>query len=399
MEHAPSKTASTTVPAGAIAQYVHAHEDAYIDFLARLVRAESPSTDPTAQAEAQHLLADAMADLGFHVTHLPGTKTGGALYARPAHRSRGTPCQLLLGHSDTVWPLGTLDEMPVRRKENMLRGPGAFDMKAGLTSIVFALRTLHALDLSPALCPLVLITTDEEIGSFESKPHIERLGGLSNRVFVAEPALGLEGNLKTARKGTGEMTLTVRPTDASGEDQVVLEMSNLVQRLHALADAERGITINVGKIEGHRKDRPTGRAYGRMAVDVRVVTREDARIIGETIRGIEATSPGVTVEVSGAVDRPPLERTSGNRYLWRQAQALGHHLGLELNEARAGGASDGNLTSPYTATLDGLGAVGDGAHAEHEFIYVDQTLDRCALLASLLLAPPREEGAVPQDTH
>lgn len=392
MEPALSKTTSTP-PATAVARYVHNHADEYVDFLSRLIQAESPSTDPGTQADAQRLLADAMTDIGFDVTHLPGTETGGSLYARPGGRTPEAPYQLLLGHSDTVWPLGTLDEMPVTREENVLRGPGVFDMKAGLTSIVFALRALHALDLTPSVSPLVLITSDEEIGSFESKPHIERLARLSSRVFVTEPALGLDGKIKTARKGSGEMTLTVRPTDASGEDQVVLEMSNLVQRLYDLEDSERGVTINVGQIEGHRVDQETGRASGRMVADVRVVTREDARAIGDTIRSIEATSPGVTVEVSGAIDRPPLERTPGNRYLWKQAQALGERLGLGLEEARAGGGSDGNFTSQHTATLDGLGAVGDGAHARHEFIYIDQTLDRCALLALLLLTPPQEAGS------
>ncbi len=374
-----------SVPADALSAYVHDHADDYVDFLSRLARAESPSTEPEAQREMQRLLAEALADLDFAVTHLPGDDTGGALYARPSRLT--SPHQLLLGHSDTVWPHGTLDEMPVTRDGNRLRGPGVFDMKAGLTSIVFALRALRALDRRPTVAPLVLVTSDEEIGSPESRRHIERLARVAERVYVLEPALGLDGKIKTARKGTGQVTLRVRPTEASAEGDVVLELSNLVQRLYEFHEPERGVTINVGTIDGTQIDAETGASYGELVADVRVPTHEAAETVRSAIADMETHTPGLTVDVQGGLNRPPLERTPGNRRLWERARRLGQHLGLDLEEGRAGGGSDGNFTSQHTPTLDGLGAVGDGAHAPHEHIRIDETLDRCALLALLLLGP------------
>ncbi len=374
--------------ASALSAYVHDHAGEYVDFLCRLVRAESPSTDPNAQEEVQQIVAAALSDLDFHTMHLPGEETGGALYARPNDRERGPATQLLLGHGDTVWPKGTLDRMPVTVDGDRLCGPGVFDMKAGIASIVFALRALDAHDLTPPVMPLVLVTSDEEIGSPESRPYIERLAQASERVYVLEPALGLDGKIKTARKGTGEMKLIVRPTDAATEGNVVLELSQLVQRLYELHEPERGVTINVGTIDGHHVDDETGTSYGQLVVDVRVPTHEAAGEVRSAIENIEADTPGVTVDVEGGIERPPLEPTPDNRRLWRMAQRLGQSLGLELEEGRAGGGSDGNYTSQHTPTLDGLGAVGDGAHAEHEFIHIENTLDRCVLLSLLLMAPP-----------
>jgi glutamate carboxypeptidase len=394
MPTAPSDTESA-LPADALSAYVHDHADAYVDFLCRLARAESPSTDPEAQREVQRLMAEALADLDFSVTHLPGNETGGALYARPVNRTEERPCQLLLGHGDTVWDHGTLENMPVEVDGNQLRGPGVFDMKAGLANIVFALRALDALDVSPTVTPLVLATSDEEIGSPESRRHVERLARVAERVYVLEPALGLDGKIKTARKGTGEMTLRVRPTEASATGNVVLELSQLVQRLYELDDPERGVTINVGTIDGNQIDAETGTSYGQLAVDVRVPTHEAADTVPAAIQNLEAHASGVVVEVEGGIGRPPLERTPGNQRLWERARRLGQRLGLDLEEGRAGGGSDGNLTSQYTPTLDGLGAVGDGAHAPHEHIRIDETLDRCALLALLLMEPPRAEQGLP----
>ncbi len=376
------------VPADALSTFVHDQVDAYVDFLRRLARAESPSTNPEAQREVQRLLTDALTDLDFETIRLPGDETGGALYARPADRTREQPCQLLLGHGDTVWDHGTLDEMPVVRDENRLRGPGVFDMKAGLANIVFALRALDALNLSPPVTPLVLVTSDEEIGSPESRPYIERLARVAERVYVLEPALGLDGKIKTARKGTGEMTFRVRPTEESAKSNVVLELSNLVQRLYEFHEPERGVTINVGTIDGNQIDAETGASYGQLVADVRVPTHEAAETVCSAIADMEAHTPGLTVDVQGGLNRPPLERTPGNRQLWERAQRLGQRLGLDLEEGRAGGGSDGNFTSRHAPTLDGLGAVGDGAHAPHEHIGIDETLDRCTLLALLLLEPP-----------
>jgi glutamate carboxypeptidase len=366
---------------------VQRQADAYVAFVRRLAEIESPSTDPDAQHAVQRVLADAFADLDFHVQHVPGPTSGGCLYARPADRDRHRPIQLLLGHCDTVWAHGTLDRMPVTRDGDRLHGPGTFDMKAGLASIVFALRILHVLGHRPPLTPVVLVTSDEEVGSHDSRRFIEGLARAAQRVFVTEPALGVDGKIKTARKSSGELTIQVEAANATGTDRVALELSRLVQRLHRMNDAERGVSINVGTINVT----PDGdTVHGSLTADIRVRTIEDARAINADIRALTAETPGLDLVVTGEIERPPLERTPRNQRLWQCAQRYGAALGLDLEEGRAGGASDGNFTSLHAATLDGLGAVGDGAHAEHEHIHVPRTLKRCALLALLLLAPPTD---------
>ncbi len=373
--------------AEAIAAYVHDQRSAYVDFVCQLARFESPSTDPEAQQEVQAHIAAVLRDLDFETTYVPGEATGGALYARPSEPLQRRSCQLLLGHTDTVWPKGTLDTMPVTTDGTIVQGPGVFDMKGGIAAIVFALRALEALDLAPSVCPLVLLTSDEEIRSPESRRHIERLARCAERVYVLEPALGPDGKIKTGRKGTGELEFLVRSTAPPPVGNVVLELSRLVQRLYELHDPEHGITINVGTIHGHQGENTSN---GRLVVDVRVPTRADAERLEETIHDLTSSTPGVKIEVNGGIERPPLEPTPRHRRLWQLAHRLGRRLGLELDEGRAGGASDGNFTGQHTATLDGLGAVGGGAHADHEFLYIDRTLGRCALLALLLLAPSLE---------
>ena len=372
--------------------------EAFLRTLVRLARIETPSTNPDVFAPAFRLLADELSDAGMSLTHLPGTDTAGSLYARPASRAPASqrsgprPVQLMIGHVDTVWPLGTLDRMPVEQARTgtatHLRGPGVFDMKAGLVSILTALRVVQDLGLSLPADPVVLISSDEEIGSHDSRRHIERLARCASRVFVTEPGLGLDGKIKTARKGTGEYALTVHPPssndDSSGPD-VVATLMELVRRLHELNDPAHGITVNVGTVRG-----PTAAdATGALGLDVRVVTAEDVHQVDHALREIadDATLP---VEVHGGVDRPPLERTPGNQRLWHAAREIGERLGLSLDDGRSGGASDGNFTSLHAPTLDGLGAVGDGAHADHEFIDIDATLQRCALLTLLLVADVRE---------
>jgi glutamate carboxypeptidase len=379
--------------AEAVLHHIRAQRSAFVDYLTALVEHESPSTDPAAQQPVFDQLAASLDALGFWTQRVPGERTGGQLYARPARRERDQPFQLLIGHGDTVWPHGTLDQMPACVDGNRLRGPGVFDMKAGLAMIVFALETLRALDLTPALTPVVLVNSDEEIGSFESKPVIDRLARSAARAFVLEPALGLDGKIKTARKGTGEFEIIVQgqAANAGGSPDdgasAIVELSHVVQALHAMNDPERGISVNVGTIDGGRQPSvvaPTSRA----TVDVRVPTRDDARAIATQIKTLEPITPGVELTVHGGIERMPMERTPRNQALWALAQQLGRSIGLTLNDGLSGGASDGNFTSRYTATLDGLGAVGDGAHADHEFIAIDDTLERCALLALLLMAPP-----------
>lgn len=390
----------TNVDAQLVWDRVRAFQPAMTELLVDLVRAESPSDVPEAQHRVFALLAEALHPAGYTVVHLPGTTSGGQLYARPVDRVRHRPVQLLLGHGDTVWPEGTLDTMPVEVTEGgRMRGPGVYDMKGGLVQMVFALRTLHAMEYTPTVTPVVFVNSDEEIGSHDARRWIHRLARVAERTFVLEPSLGPDGKLKTARKGVGRFTIEITGKsahaglDPEGGASAIVELSHVIQKLHALNDAERGITVNVGTIEGGQRPNvvaPTSRAIA----DVRVRTCDDAEAVETVIRNLEATTPGVTLAVEGSIRRPPLERTPRNRVLWHYAQTAAEQLGIELDEGMAGGASDGNETSIFSATLDGLGAVGDGAHAQHEYVELNKLVERTALLVLLLLADPLDDEAM-----
>jgi glutamate carboxypeptidase len=381
----------------AILAWLRARTGEITALLERLVAAESPSLAPGAQRAALGILAGELDALGFEVERVPGIDVGDHLLARPrprewrAARADG-PTQLLLGHMDTVWPLGTIERMPLRTQEGRLHGPGAFDMKGGLAQMLFALHALREHDLAPKLAPTVFINSDEEIGSVESRPHIERLAGEAARAFVMEPSFGPSGSLKTARKGTGEFTISVKGVashaglDPGGGASAILELSHQVQRLFELNDLERGTTINVGRIDGGLRPNVVAPAAKAVA-DVRVASPDEADRIEAAIRALEPVSKATSLEIEGGFSRPPLAPTPRNRLLWERARAVAHRLGIPLQEAAVGGASDGNFTSMHTATLDGLGAVGDGAHAHREHVLVDRLPERAALLAMLVREP------------
>ena len=373
--------------------FLRDRREALVGFLERLALAESPSANRAAQRPAFGLLAGALDELYFESRLVPGRASGGQLYARPRERCRPQPIQLLLGHIDTVWPEGTLATMPVQREGDRLRGPGVYDMKGGLTQIVFALRALRELGLEAPVTPVVFVNSDEEIGSRESTRQIRRLARVANRAYVLEPSLGPDGQLKTARKGIGRFTLTVKGKAAhaglnpEAGASAILELSHQIQRLFALNDPVAGVTVNVGMIDGGINPNVVA-PESRAVIDVRVPTHEAAQRVTEAIHGLTPVTPGVSLKIEGALGRPPMERTPEGQQLWGVAQNLGQELGLNLEQASAGGGSDGNTTSQYTATLDGLGPVGDGAHAHHEFVVVDKLIERTALLALLLLEPP-----------
>jgi glutamate carboxypeptidase len=366
-------------------------QDAMTRFLGDLVRLESPTDVPASQRPVFEQIAGALEAAGMEVTLLPGSTSGGQLYARRRARRRHRPVQLLLGHTDTVWPIGTLAEMPLEIHDGKLHGPGAFDMKGGLTQMVFALEALHHLALKPEVEPIVFLNSDEEVGSPDSLLRIRRLARVAERTFVLEPALGPSGKLKTARKGGGRFTVSITGQSAhAGLDpgsgaSAIVELAHVIHSLHALNDVERGISVNVGTIEGGSRPNvvaPTSRAV----VDVRVLSFEDAREVEARIARLTPATPGVSLLVEGAIRRPPMEPTPRNRALWHLAREAAGALGLELEEALAGGASDGNETSQFSATLDGLGAVGAGAHAAHEHVDLGEMVERTALLTLLLLA-------------
>ena len=375
-----------------------------VSLLMELVNLESPSLVPESQHAIQELLTRRLRAIGFGARLFPGEKTGGHLYlsrdeasgeARQAHD--GTPVQLLMGHTDTVWPIGTLQGMPTEwnEGEDVIRGPGVFDMKSGIVQMVFALEALSALGLEPTVAPTIFLNSDEEIGSPESQGHVERLAQVSSRVLVLEPALGPEGLIKTTRRGVGRFEIRVvgrashsglAPEEGASAIQ---EMALVIQALHALTDSERGITVNVGTVSGGTRVNVVA-GECRATVDVRVATLADGRWVNDVILGLEATTPGTRLEVELVLDRNPMEATPRNRILWEAVQGCGRRLGLDLEGAKSGGASDGNTTSLFTATVDGLGAVGDGAHANHEHVRVSKLLERTTLLALILMMPPLE---------
>jgi glutamate carboxypeptidase len=380
-----------------VLEEVRWRRDQFVSLLEALCRQESPSLDPGGQQAVHALLAANLDALGFAVRMLPGPRSGGHLYARPRRRGRGAPVQLLLGHYDTVWPTGTLARMPFAIEGDRVRGPGVYDMKGGLAQLIVALATLRGLGLEPAVTPVVLVNADEEVGSRESGRHVRRLARVACRAFVLEPSLGVEGRLKTERKGVARYTVVVHGRAAhAGLDpeagaSAILELSHVIQALFALNDPARGVTVNVGTIDGGLRPNVVA-PESRAVVDVRTRTLADAGTVDAAIRGLAPVTPGTSLTVEGGLGRPPLESTPRNQGLFEAARRMAAGIDLPLEGGLAGGGSDGSTASLYTATLDGLGPVGDGAHAAHEYLEIGPTLERAALLALLLLAPPAEHG-------
>jgi glutamate carboxypeptidase len=374
-----------------VLQHLLGQREELIRLLESMAKSESPSDEPQAQNEIREIIAAELERLDFRVRRIPGRSSGGMLYASRATHTRGAKHQLMLGHYDTVWPLGTLNHMPFAVEGDVIRGPGVYDMKGGIAQALLALDTLRHFDIEPRVSPAIFLNSDEEIGSRESGRYISALAPQMDRVFVLEPSLGIAGQLKTARKGIARFTIMVEGEAAhAGLDpgagaSAILELSHVIQALFALNDFDRGITVNVGTIDGGLRPNVVAPA-SRAVVDVRVANREDADDIESSILNLQPAIPGTSLVIEGGFGRPAMERTPANRQLWHLALRLGSELGLELEEALAGGGSDGNTTSLYTSTLDGMGPVGDGAHAHHEHLRIGKTLERAALLTMLLMA-------------
>lgn len=382
-----------TTTASRVLDYIRGQRASLIGLIKDLVEAESPSSHPETHDEARRILRLALAATGYESRETGSANTARHVLARPAKRTRGQPLQLLIGHYDTVWPVGTLAARPFTVDGDVVHGPGSFDMKGGLAQTVLALRAIRDLELATPVVPVVFVNCDEEIGSRSSTRYIRRLASHADRALVMEPALGERGALKTQRKGIGRFTITVQGKAAhAGLDpeagaSAILELAHVIQALFALNDVDRGVTVNVGTVDGGIQANVIA-PHSKAVVDVRVPTLADGAQIERVIHGLQPATPNVRLHIEGGIGRPSMEATPRNRLLWEIAKESGAELGLDLTEVRAGGGSDGNTTSQYTATLDGLGPVGDGAHAAHEHLLIGRTLERAALLTMLLIAPP-----------
>ena len=364
----------------------------FLQLLQQLVELETPSDDPESITSIFSIITEKFENLNFEVTHLTGEETGGQLLCKPSGFDAEKPMQLVIGHCDTVWDKGTIEEMPFEIENNHVLGPGVYDMKTGLCMMIFALHAIAELDKQVTVQPVFLINSDEEIGSEESSALIIQEAKKANRTIVLEPSLGTDGKIKTQRKGIGQFEIFIKgkPSHAGLDPDegvsAILGLSHIVQQLFRLNDPKRGVTVNVGTIEGGERSNVIA-AKSKAIVDVRVPTKEDGKRVTDEIYNLEPEIDGIELEVKGDIRRPPLEKTPANEKLWETIRQLGKELDLDLQEGVSGGASDGNLSNLYSPTIDGMGAVGEGAHAYHEKIYLDETLKRNALLTLLLLEP------------
>jgi glutamate carboxypeptidase len=377
------------------------------DTIETLVRLESPSDDKAAVDRCGAELARRLRHIGADVTCLRQDSRGDHVRAEwqatgdtgqgkrdkgQGKRDRGQGQILLLGHFDTVWPVGTLERMPLRENEGRLHGPGIFDMKSGIAIAMLAMRALHqsSLEAGHEVPPVVMLwTSDEEIGSATSRGLIEEEARRSAAVLVLEPSLP-GGAVKTSRKGVGEFELVVHGVSAhAGLDpgkgaSAIHEIARQILAVEGLQDPARGLTLNVGLIAGgSRPNVVADRAVAR--IDVRVQTLEDGARLDAAIRALRPSRPEITLAIAGGIERPPLERSAGVVRLYEQAREVAAALGRDLGEGAAGGGSDGNFTAALgVPTLDGLGPRGDGAHALHEHVLIQDLGWRAAFLAAFI---------------
>ncbi len=373
-------------------RYFEKQQSRIVDSIRQLVEIESPSDLKQAVNRLGTVVGSRFAELGgrVHVHH--SEKFGDHLQID--FKSTGGAKQkpiLLLGHLDTVYPIGTISKMPCRVAQGRLHGPGVLDMKAGISLALHVLEAILKWNSGKVLRPItLLLVSDEEVGSKSSRPITEALAKRSSAVLVLEPANGLHGAVKTARKGICEYTLYVTGKAAhSGLDfekgqSATVELAKQICEISELVDLKRGTTINVGKISGGtRANVVAAEANGLM--DVRVARMAEGLKIDEKLRSLKPFNPNCRVEISGGMNRPPMERTAQIAGLFATARAIAGELGWKLEESAVGGGSDGNFTAALgIPTLDGLGAVGEGAHAEHESIVISELPKRAALLSGLI---------------
>jgi glutamate carboxypeptidase len=369
-----------------IANSIEKNERWIHNTLRELVQQESPSEDRSAVNAAMSLVEKIATKQGARTKRHRQREFGDILELRlgPSRQSRKPV--MILGHLDTVWPIGTLKNMPWREADGRYYGPGVLDMKAGVVMALAAINTLQEMKLGrPAI---LLLNSEEEVGSPVSRAITEKLAAQSSAVLVLEPAQGLA--YKTARKGVGHYHVQVTGVGShSGVDferghSAVLELAKLIQTISGFTNLARKLTVNCGVIAGGtRSNVVASSAYTE--VDVRIAKASDAAYVEKLFRSLKVSDPHCKLTITGGINRPPMERKAGTIALFKKARSLAAELGFVLEEAATGGGSDGNFTAALgVPTLDGMGAVGDGAHAAHESVVIEHLVPRTALLAAMI---------------
>lgn len=378
--------------ASAVRAQLESRQGAILALTRSLVEAESPSGDLDGSRAVVQLMVDAAQKIDgvTSIDRIESPDYGEHLRIRAfADTGKTAGTIFLIGHTDTVHPRGSIEERPWREQDGRVYGPGIFDMKANCALALDAIRACATLDLAPRFPVVVLLTCDEEAGSMTGRQLVEEDARRAHSVLVLEPpATG--GRVKTARKGTGIYTMEAHGIAAHAGLEpekgasAILELARHIERLHALSDPSSGVTVNVGVVEGGTRSNVVA-ALARAEIDVRFSSAEDATRLDAKIRGASSFDERVKIKVSGGINRPPLERTEKVAALFDHARRVAEMLDFELGEASVGGASDGNFAAALNVpVLDGLGIDGDGAHATHEHIIVDDITRRGALLAGLI---------------
>lgn len=373
-----------------ILSHVQAKQQETVALIRRLVECESPTDDAGAVNRFVDLItAEVQGEADIRT--YPGGTFGRHLrleFRLPGRRK--TRQLLLLGHSDTVWPLGTLARMSFRERDGRLWGPGVLDMKSGIAFAIQAARALRELDIPVSRRVVLLLNADEEVGSDSSRPLTEREARRSAAVLVLEPGTGLEGKLKTERKGIGGFKVSVAGrashagVDFAAGASAIVELARQIAVIAGFTDLDRGITVNPGVIRGGSRSNVVA-DEASADVDFRFVRQKDGAGLERKFRSLRPIDKRCRLTVEGGVNRPPMERSRAGLELFRHARDLGRTVGLDIAESSTGGGSDGNFTAALgIPTLDGLGGVGEGAHALNESILTDRIADRTAMIAALL---------------
>jgi len=384
-------------------RHIREREREYLQLLKELVELESPTHDKKLVDLAVDRVERFFREQRARVRRIPQRDLGDHLVAE---WGEGEKQILFIGHIDTVWEQGTLQRMPFSIENGVLRGPGCYDMKAGVVQGMYALQVMNELGMKPACKIVFLINSDEEIGSPGSRALIEELASRSEYAVVAEGAIPPDGRLKIERKGCGFFDVTihgiaahagVNPQDGAS---AIHEFARQALYLESLTDPEKGTTINIGYVQGGTRANVVAERL-TAKIDLRVSTMEEAERVVPLILGLKPVDPRTKITVQGELNRPPMERTAGNMALFKKVRELAAELGFRLEGAGTGGMSDANLTSALgVPTVDGLGAVGGGGHSEDEHVLVDRMPERIALLVKMFSEiggiDAAREGKLPQ---